>query len=206
LYSLSKLAERKRANQNMIRNHLIDPESSPPPRANPGAFHFQSAYDNSNQQQQNYGNQQQQYGVGAGVGAKSNEDQWYNSTGRESPMYSYGGAAGASSSYHGAGDQGQYSNAFAGASMATDPIDDDYENEPPLLEELGIHFDHIWSKTQAVINIRQEISEHILDDADLAGPLVFCLLLGACLLLRGKVVIRSYSTVFVVLNIFSTLF
>lgn len=30
--------------------------------------------------------------------------------------------------------------------------DDDYDNELPLLEELGIRFDHIWSKTQAVIN------------------------------------------------------
>lgn len=29
--------------------------------------------------------------------------------------------------------------------------DDDYDNEPPLLEELGIRVDHIWSKTQAVI-------------------------------------------------------
>lgn len=27
-------------------------------------------------------------------------------------------------------------------------IDEDYENEPPLLEELGIRFDHIWAKTQ----------------------------------------------------------
>lgn len=31
------------------------------------------------------------------------------------------------------------------------------------------------------------MSEHILDDADLAGPLFFCLLLGSCLLLSGKV-------------------
>lgn len=29
---------------------------------------------------------------------------------------------------------------------------EDYDHEPPLLEELGIHFGHIWSKTQAVIN------------------------------------------------------
>lgn len=29
--------------------------------------------------------------------------------------------------------------------------DEDYENEPPLLEELGINFEHIWSKTLAVI-------------------------------------------------------
>lgn len=29
--------------------------------------------------------------------------------------------------------------------------DEDYENEPPLLVELGINFEHIWSKTLAVI-------------------------------------------------------
>lgn len=29
--------------------------------------------------------------------------------------------------------------------------EEDYENEPPLLEELGINFEHIWSKTLAVI-------------------------------------------------------
>lgn len=30
--------------------------------------------------------------------------------------------------------------------------EEDYDNEPPLLEELGIRTDHIWSKTQAVIH------------------------------------------------------
>ncbi len=30
-------------------------------------------------------------------------------------------------------------------------VDEDYSNEPPLLEELGIHFDHIWLKTLSVI-------------------------------------------------------
>ncbi|CAN0056410.1 unnamed protein product [Ascophyllum nodosum] len=29
--------------------------------------------------------------------------------------------------------------------------EEDYENEPPLLVELGINFEHIWSKTLAVI-------------------------------------------------------
>ena len=42
-------------------------------------------------------------------------------------------------------------------------------------------------KTQAVVNPTKSLSEHILDDADLAGPLFFCLLLGSCLLLSGKV-------------------
>jgi len=65
--------------------------------------------------------------------------------------------------------------------------DDDYENEPPLLEELGIRFDHIWSKTQAVLYPVKQVNEHILDDADLAGPIFFCLLLGSCMLLSGKV-------------------
>jgi hypothetical protein len=39
-------------------------------------------------------------------------------------------------------------NMSNGASFSPD---DDYLNEPPLLEELGIRFDHIWKKTQAVI-------------------------------------------------------
>jgi len=29
--------------------------------------------------------------------------------------------------------------------------DEDYSNEAPLLEELGVNFDHIWTKTQSVI-------------------------------------------------------
>lgn len=31
----------------------------------------------------------------------------------------------------------------------------DYENEPPLLEELGVRFDHIHIKTLAVINVKE---------------------------------------------------
>lgn len=65
--------------------------------------------------------------------------------------------------------------------------EDDFSNEPPLLEELGIHFDHIWVKTQSVLNPMKKIDEHILDDTDLAGPLVFCFLFGVCLLLSAKV-------------------
>ena len=34
-------------------------------------------------------------------------------------------------------------------------LDEDYNNEPPLLEEIGIRFDHIWDKTRAVIFIHQ---------------------------------------------------
>jgi hypothetical protein len=37
------------------------------------------------------------------------------------------------------------------------------------------------------------LSENILEDADLAGPLCFCLLFGSCLLLSGKVRIVCFS-------------
>uniref|UniRef100_A0A0N5AWC3 Protein YIPF n=1 Tax=Syphacia muris TaxID=451379 RepID=A0A0N5AWC3_9BILA len=60
---------------------------------------------------------------------------------------------------------------------------EDYDNEPPLLEELGINFSHIWEKTLAVLN---PVGSVVIADQDLAGPLVFCLLFGASLLLHGK--------------------
>lgn len=149
----------------MIRNHLIDSQTSQRSSSGGPAFFNPSSYDQQS----------------SGSPSKPTEDLWYTSNGRESPMYSsYAG-----SNTNTFGDQSNYGGSMTMGS--SDPIEDDYENEPPLLEELGIRFDHIWAKTQAVINIKQEISEHILDDTDLAGPLCFCLLLGSCLLLSGKI-------------------
>lgn len=70
----------------------------------------------------------------------------------------------------------------------------DIENEPPLLEELGINIDHILTKTKAVIlpferfsgNLIHMDPSMIVEDADLAGPLVFMLALGGELLMTGK--------------------
>jgi len=62
-----------------------------------------------------------------------------------------------------------------------------FEDDPPILEELGINFDHITKKTMAVLNVFQRIEPDIMHDTDLAGPLVWCLLLGFFLLLTGKV-------------------
>lgn len=64
------------------------------------------------------------------------------------------------------------------------------EDELPLLEELGINFDHIWKKTRIVLKVGSGSDndlQHILDDTDLAGPLFFCLSLGCFLLLTGKI-------------------
>jgi len=67
---------------------------------------------------------------------------------------------------------------------------DEFANEPPLLEELGIYPEHILQKTLTILNpfrashrLRQEDAA----DADLAGPLVFCLAFGSLLLLTGKI-------------------
>jgi hypothetical protein len=55
--------------------------------------------------------------------------------------------------------------------------------EPPLLQELGINFDHIKKKSVTVLNPFKPMDKHIMDDTDLAGPLVFCFLFGGFLLL-----------------------
>jgi len=62
-----------------------------------------------------------------------------------------------------------------------------FEDEPPLLEELGINFDHIRTKSLSVLNPLKKMDSHIMDDTDLAGPLFFALMLGVFLLLSGKV-------------------
>lgn len=71
---------------------------------------------------------------------------------------------------------------------------DDFSNEPPLLEELGVNVEHIIMKTKAVVVPFRRFAKHnalvepsmIVEDADLAGPLAFALLLGGELLLAGK--------------------
>lgn len=62
-----------------------------------------------------------------------------------------------------------------------------FEDEPPLLEELGINFDHIWQKTLTVLHPMKAADGSIMNETDLAGPMVFCLAFGATLLLTGKI-------------------
>ncbi|XP_011164754.1 protein YIPF5 [Solenopsis invicta] len=65
------------------------------------------------------------------------------------------------------------------------------EDEPPLLEELGIDPDRIIQKTLAVLNPfhrkgQIDDANYLLQDSDLAGPVAFCLVLAAFLLLAGS--------------------
>lgn len=62
-----------------------------------------------------------------------------------------------------------------------------FEDEPPLLEELGLNLDHVWQKTLSVLNPLKQTDIHIMDDTDLGGPFLFCLAFGGFLLLHGKV-------------------
>eukprot|EP00898_Chlorokybus_atmophyticus_P009228 jgi/Chlat1/935/Chrsp108S01427 len=60
-----------------------------------------------------------------------------------------------------------------------------FEDEAPLLEELGINFSQIYRRTKAVLH-PLKMEPHLMEDGDLSGPLMFCLLFGACQLLLGK--------------------
>ncbi|TID14944.1 hypothetical protein CANINC_004615 [Pichia inconspicua] len=62
-----------------------------------------------------------------------------------------------------------------------------YPGEPPLFQELGVNFSHIKSKTLAVLSMRStSLNQEIIQDSDMAGPILFCLLFGTLLLLSGK--------------------
>ena len=50
--------------------------------------------------------------------------------------------------------------------------DDEFENEPPLLEELGVNPDYIVQKTLTVLNPFRGTRVDVAADSDLAGPLV----------------------------------
>ena len=113
----------------MIHNRLIDPENSPARINIPG--------NNRN--------------VGGNSGF--NNDPWFNASPEGSPVgnhYNTFNHAQAPINTYPPQPGGQLnSNTMASNTMFGG---DDFENEPPLLEELGINFDHIWTKTQAVVN------------------------------------------------------
>ncbi|KAF5370818.1 hypothetical protein D9758_001989 [Tetrapyrgos nigripes] len=61
-----------------------------------------------------------------------------------------------------------------------------FEGEPPLLEELGINFSHIRAKSMTVLNPLSRVDERIMDDADLAGPILYVFCFAIFLLFAGK--------------------
>ncbi|XP_014899948.1 protein YIPF5 [Poecilia latipinna] len=61
------------------------------------------------------------------------------------------------------------------------------EEEPPLLVELGVDFDHMWQKTLTVLNPLKPADGSIMNETDLTGPILFSIALGVTLMMAGKV-------------------
>ena len=55
--------------------------------------------------------------------------------------------------------------------------ENNFEDEPPFLEELGINFDHTWQKTLTMLHPLKIADGSILNETDLAGRMVLCLAL-----------------------------
>ncbi|KAK7344836.1 hypothetical protein VNO77_14977 [Canavalia gladiata] len=63
-----------------------------------------------------------------------------------------------------------------------------FEDEPPLLEELGINTKQIWHKTTSILNpFRVSNLNNLHDDADLSGPVLLVMSFGLFQLLAGKI-------------------
>ena len=60
-----------------------------------------------------------------------------------------------------------------------------FEDEPPLLEELGINTKQIWNKTISILNPFR-VKSDLHEDADLSGPFLFLMAFGLFQLLAGK--------------------
>lgn len=71
------------------------------------------------------------------------------------------------------------------------------ENEPPLLEELEIYPERILHKSLLILNPFHvddafDKSTDLIQESDLAGPIVFCLLFGVFLFVAGNKVHFGY--------------
>ncbi|KAK7279034.1 hypothetical protein RJT34_24077 [Clitoria ternatea] len=63
-----------------------------------------------------------------------------------------------------------------------------FDDEPPLLEELGINTKQIWNKTTSILNpLRVANPNNLHDDADLSGPVLLLMSFGLFQLLAGKI-------------------
>ncbi|KAK3262689.1 hypothetical protein CYMTET_28465 [Cymbomonas tetramitiformis] len=84
---------------------------------------------------------------------------------------------------------GPPSNGFGGSWQPPPPISTSYnsfDEEPPLLEELGIDPALVFRKSLAILN-PLKLDATLMDDGDLSGPLLYGLALGSCHLLVGKI-------------------
>eukprot|EP00922_Rhytidocystis_sp_ex-Travisia-forbesii_P005764 GHVS01008382.1.p1 GENE.GHVS01008382.1~~GHVS01008382.1.p1 ORF type:complete len:371 (-),score=60.28 GHVS01008382.1:49-1041(-) len=80
-----------------------------------------------------------------------------------------------------------FNSSLSSASLQTPPSSSscDFQDDPPLLGELGINPDHILKRMRSVLFF-YKLDHYLLVDSDMCGPLVVVLILGFSLLLSGK--------------------
>ncbi|CAN8316622.1 unnamed protein product [Cochlearia groenlandica] len=78
------------------------------------------------------------------------------------------------------------SGPFNGAMTSSSSFNGGFEEEEPLLDELGIHPDQIWKKTKSILN-PFKINDSVHKDSDLSGPIFLYLALCLFQLLAGKI-------------------
>ncbi|CAN1136299.1 Protein YIPF7 [Linum perenne] len=66
------------------------------------------------------------------------------------------------------------------------PSDANFDDEEPLVDELGIHPDQIWRKTKSILNPFR-VNSDVHKDSDLSGPIFLYLSLCLFQLLVGKI-------------------
>ncbi|XP_043194887.1 protein YIPF5-like, partial [Amphibalanus amphitrite] len=147
-----------------------------------------SGFYDDTQGQQNYG--WGEYNMGDDTNGFQQDNMGFQS-------FDYGGGGSADLGGGGAGApaspylQPEPVPAYSGSLLTPDPVSGypedgsggQFDQEPPLLEELGINPDHILQKTLSALNPFRQTNAEILQDTDLAGPLAFCLAFGGFLLL-----------------------
>lgn len=74
---------------------------------------------------------------------------------------------------------------FAEKPQHTQKLIQDIDNEPPLLEELGLDLEDIVRKTfEASLNENKD--QKLLKETDISGPFLLCLAMGILMLLQGR--------------------
>ena len=153
---------------------------------------------------------------GGGGGAPSSSGAWDNNygggwdgqTGGASQMGGYPaeGASGHMSGHMAPAPSARSSGVGYGGggiarSISSTLLGEGEADEPPILEELGINFEHIKMKTKIVLWPKRAMitsTSPIVHDDDFAGPFLFCLLLGTLLLFKGKVHFGTIYAVFLI--------
>ncbi|KAI8094303.1 hypothetical protein BDF21DRAFT_330491 [Thamnidium elegans] len=161
-------------------------------------------FDNSQDTNQYYGQQpsSQTGGDGLQFYASTYGDQYSANTNANYYSSPPTGDMRASNYDYTSGSSGSFWSAFGTGGFA---------DEPPLLEELGLNFGHIKTKSLAVLNPFRTVPHTIMDDTDLAGPLLFIFLFGTFLLLSRKahfgyiygVGVMGVVSIYLILNMMS---